>query len=70
MAREKGKPSGINKSGETGITARVSPDEQQANEQVSEKYTKDVSQLTDDIRELHPNRNTDKEKPTNAGGYK
>lgn len=70
MARDKGKPSGINKSEGTGVPSKLSPADQEKNNPVSDKYTKDEDQVTDDIRELHPNRNTDKGRATNAGGYK
>ncbi len=37
---------------------------------MTEKYTDDEAKVADHVREMHPNRNTNKEDATNAGGYK
>jgi hypothetical protein len=71
MSKEKGKPSGINKSESvTGTPSTIKKDEQD-NKQ-NDKYTKDgeEEQLAEGVRIKHPNRNVDKNDATNAGGYK
>ena len=62
-----GHPSGINKSEGTGNTASRNDEE---NKKATDSYTKGEDKMADNIRERHPNRNTDKTDPTNAGGYK
>lgn len=62
-----GYPSGVNKSEGTGNTASR---EEEKNKKATEKYTEGEDTLAGNIRERHPNRNTDKDKPTGAGGYK
>jgi hypothetical protein len=68
MARDTGKPSGINKSEGIGTPSKAGNEEQ--DRKISEKYTNDENELKESVRERHPNRNTDKDDATNAGGYK
>ena len=63
----KGRPSGTNKEEGRGMPAA---DNMEDNLKASEKYTDDQNQPREDIREMNPNRNTDKDDATNAGGYK
>ena len=71
MARHKGKPSGINKPKKTtGIPSNFTPDSTKQDEQQTQKYTEDDTRIAGHIRERNPNRNVDKEKATNAHGYK
>jgi hypothetical protein len=71
MARHKGKPSGINKPEETtGVPTNLTPDNADLNQEQTEKYTEDDTRIAENIREKNPNRNVNKEKATNAHGYK
>ncbi len=71
MARDKGQPSATNKSEEgTGTPARVAQEDLRYDQNMTEKYTDDDENVADHVREMHPNRNTDKDNATNAGGYK
>jgi hypothetical protein len=62
-----GYPSGVNKSEGTGNTA---PRNDEENEKATDEYTGGEDKVADNIKERHPNRNTDKPDATNAGGYK
>ena len=68
MARDHvGKPSGVNDSeSRTGIPSQ--PDKE--NREVTEKYTEEDRDISENVNVRHPNRNTDKGDATNAGGYK
>jgi hypothetical protein len=67
----RGHPSGVNKTeSETGIPTRMDPDNMENDSKQTEKYTNDDQSVADDVRTMHPNRNTDKGNATNAGGYK
>ena len=56
-----GKPSGTNKSSEgTGIPTVVNDENMQQDERLSEEYTRDEEDVTEGVRELHPNRNVNK----------
>ena len=71
MRTDKGQPSGTNKSAnQTGIPSDASPEKMQQNQDQSEKYTNEENEIKDNVRVGHPNRNTDKDDATNAGGYK
>ena len=65
-----GKPSGANKSEGTGLRKDMPPEKLHEDEKATEKYTNGEDELADNIKMRHPNRNTEKENPTNAGGYK
>jgi hypothetical protein len=62
-----GHPSGVNKSEGTGNSATGNDDK---NKKATEKYTKGEDEIADNVPERHPNRNTDKDDATTAGGYK
>jgi hypothetical protein len=68
MARDHaGKPSGVNDSeSRTGIPSQPG----KSNDSTTEKYTEDDRDIAENVRVRHPNRNTDKENASNAGGYK
>ena len=71
MARHKGKPSGNNKLDDTtGIPSNLTADNIGNNEKQTRKYTDDDARIAKHVREKNPNRNVDKEKATNAHGYK
>lgn len=40
------------------------------NQEVAEKFTNEEGNPADNVREMNPNRNVDKDDATNAGGYK
>ena len=66
-----GHPSGVNKNEEgTGIPAKTFVDDPQKDQELTDKYTEEDAKIADGIRQNHPNRNTDKDNATNAGGYK
>jgi hypothetical protein len=71
MSRNKGKPSGLNKPEEgTGVPSDLKPRNLNKDEALTKEYTDDDKKLADHVRSKHPNRNVDKEKATNAHGYK
>ena len=63
MPREKGKPSGIGKSEGTGMPSDFRADSSKKDKKITQKYTEDETQLANDLRVRHPNRNVNKEKP-------
>lgn len=71
-SNHKGKPSGINKSGDrgTGVPSNISPATEDQDKKITEEYTDNDEQLSDNVKVRHPNRNVDKDDATNAGGYK
>ena len=66
----RGQPSGSNKQEGTGLRPHMPPEQLQQDEEATEKYTSGEDKIADNIREMHPNRNPDKDDATNAGGYK
>lgn len=66
----RGQPSGTNKEEGLGLRPTISPEDIEQDQQMTEKYTTGEDELADNVREMHPNRNTDKDDATNAGGYK
>ena len=70
MRLDKGNPSGITKTAGTGVPSKIDPEKLEKDEEITEKYTDDDQKIADSVRLKHPNRNTDKLPPTNAGGYK
>jgi hypothetical protein len=63
----RGKPSGIDKNeSETGIPSQPG----RGDTRQTEKYTDNDQRISDNVHTGHPNRNTNKENSTNAGGYK
>lgn len=71
MGKEnKGQPSATNKSEGTGLTADIQNQDQQKDQEMTDKYLAGEDKIADNVHEMHKNRNTDKEDPTNAGGYK
>jgi len=70
MSRNKGKPSGINKSEGTGIPAGIDSKKIKKDQAITKEYTDDDKKIADHVHSKHPNRNVDKEHATNAHGYK
>ncbi|MFL5773312.1 MAG: hypothetical protein ACJ75F_09150 [Flavisolibacter sp.] len=72
MARDHaGKPTGANTSeSSTGIPSNISPENEQENRNMTEKYTEDDKSIAENVHTRHPNRNTEKDDATNIGGYK
>ena len=70
MSRNKGKPSGLNKSEGTGIPSDFKPRDLKKDKEITQKYTDDDKKLADQVPSKHRNRNVDKENSTNAHGYK
>ena len=66
----KGQPAGTNKSEGTGLTSDMQNEDEQNDKKMTDKYLANGDKLADNVQERHPNRNTDKDDPTNAGGYK
>ena len=70
MGKEnKGQPGGTNKSEGTGLVPELKDQDLKKTNELTNKYIDGVDELADNVREIDPNRNTDKEDPTNAGGY-
>ena len=70
MSRNKGKPSRLNKSEGTGIPSDFKPQDLKGDKELTQKYTDDDKKLATQVRSKNRNRNVDKEKATNAHGYK
>lgn len=71
MGKEnKGQPSATNKSEGTGMTNDINNQDLERNKEMTDKYLSGEDEPGENVREMHPNRNTDKEDATNAGGYK
>jgi len=71
MGKEhKGQPSGTNKSEGTGLSADIENQDLQKDKEMTEKYIAGEDEIADNVHVMHPNRNTDKDDATNAGGYK
>jgi hypothetical protein len=67
----RGHPSGINKSDKgTGVPAGKFVDDLKKDEELTDKYTDGEDEVTNNVRQNNPNRNTDKDDATNAGGYR
>jgi hypothetical protein len=66
----KDQPSGSNKEEGLGIKSVMPAENLQRNEEMREKYTKNEDELAENVKQSHPNRNTNKENSTNAGGYR
>ena len=65
----RGQPSGTNKSEGTGLSADMQNQDLNKNKEITDKYLSGEDELNEN-KEKNPNRNTDKENPTNAHGYK
>jgi hypothetical protein len=67
---QNGKPSDRQGEQNTGIPSKLGPYDLQQNEQMTDKYTNDDQDIKEGIRTNNPNRNTEKDDATNAGGYR
>jgi hypothetical protein len=66
-----GHPSGVNKPDpDTGTPAGKYVEDPKRDEELTNKYTEGEQGIADNVRQNNPNRNTDKNNTTNAGGYK
>lgn len=73
MGKEnKGRPSGVNKSDEgTGVpTGDQFIENPKRDQHLTDEYTNEDREVSDNVQQNNPNRNTDKGDATNAGGYK
>ncbi len=69
--RNKGKPSGINKSeGGTGTPSNINDGKMGKDNKITRQYTDEDRKLADHVRTKNPNRNVDKPKATNIHGYR
>jgi hypothetical protein len=69
----RGQPSGTNRDEKaiaTGKPMKMAPEDMPRNEEMTEKYTQDDSDIANNVRTTNPNRNTDKGDATNIGGYR
>jgi hypothetical protein len=66
----RGRPSNTNGEQGTGKPAKLQPEDLHKNDEMTEKYTDDDSEIGENVQTRHPNRNTDKGDATTAGGYK
>lgn len=68
---DNGKPAGGNQPLQgTGIPAKINDGNMPNDERLSEEYTRDEESIQEGVREMHPNRNVDKDDATNIGGYR
>ncbi|HET9429975.1 MAG TPA: hypothetical protein VFO70_02305, partial [Chitinophagaceae bacterium] len=70
MSRNKGKPSGLNKSIGTGVPSKLKNSNLKRDNLITQKYTDDDKSIAGHVRVKNPNRNVDKQDATNAHGYK
>ena len=70
MPRNTGSPSTTHDQKGTGIPSKLTTDDVERTEEMTEKYTDDDRDIADGVRTNNPNRNTDKDDATNAGGYR
>lgn len=70
MRIDKGKPSGVNRSEGTGVPSKISSKKMKEDDRITDEYTENDERIAPGVKTKHPNRNTDKLHPTNAGGYK
>ena len=68
--RQKGKPSGKYKIETTGMPSHFTPESLNDDRRQTRKYTNENDQHIGKVKMRHPNRNTGKTDPTNAGGYR
>ena len=68
--RDKGKPSGSNKQEGLGLRPDMPAENEKQDREMTEKYTAGEDEAAENLPLRHPNRNTDKDDATNAGGYK
>lgn len=66
----KGKPSGNTRSEGTGTPSQVKPAKLRQDNKFTQEYTDDDKKLADHVKSTHPNRNVNKQKPTNIHGYR
>ncbi|RYY88856.1 MAG: hypothetical protein EOO15_07875 [Chitinophagaceae bacterium] len=66
----RGHPSGVNKTESgTGTPTRMEPENRPNDERMTEQYTQDDQEVADNVRQGHPNRNTDKTKGPDSPPY-
>jgi hypothetical protein len=71
MAKDhKGRPSGQNKEEGRDIKPVMPAENLEGSENLGRESANDEDQLPENIKQRHPNRNTDKEDSTNAGGFR
>jgi hypothetical protein len=70
MAKHKGRPSGTRRSEGSGIPYKIDAKYPERADGPDEEYLDSNKKLTGKIAPQHPNRNVNKGKATNAGGYK
>lgn len=67
---DKGQPSGSNKSEDLGLRPDMPSEKSKQDREINERNTSGDDETAEDLPLKHPNRNTDKDDATNAGGYK
>ncbi len=71
MAKDhKGKPFGSNKNERLGLKPVIPTENLEGSDEMEEKYTKNENELSENVKEKHPNRNTNKGNSTSAGDYR
>ena len=65
-----GKPSGMNKQEGLGLRPDMPPEKLNQDIKMTDKYTTAEDKLAENVKLRHHNRNTNKAKATNIGGYK
>jgi hypothetical protein len=70
MARHKGRPSGTRNIEGTGIPQKINLRDSERENGPDNEYLDSTKKLTGKIAPQHPNRNVNKGKATNAGGYR
>lgn len=66
---DKGQPSGNRPSEGTGIPSKINAENMPNDERLTDQYTDNEEDISDNVRTLHPNRNVDKGEQPGIGGY-
>ncbi len=67
--QEKGMPSGLNKSEGTGTPQNMEDKNLEKDKKLTEKFTDEGTEISDNVQTNNPNRNVDKTDATNGGSY-
>ncbi|HVF96577.1 MAG TPA: hypothetical protein VM871_04620 [Flavisolibacter sp.] len=66
---DEGRPTGNRPLQGTGIPTKVNDANMPNDERLTEAYTRDDEEVKENVREMNPNRNTDKGKEVGTGGH-
>ena len=65
-----GSPANTHPKDGTGIPTVINDENSAADNRLTEEYTRDDNDIAEGVREMHPNRNENKDNATGIGGYR